>query len=143
MTRGGGKPRSKGMDQLDWLTKVVKNKASPDSSAIQSRVGSMTRADMRAPSSEGRGDWISLKDEVVLVNRMFPRPRINFEKASLLFDPEVWLTDITDRSQSSSSDHVDERSMGKRRSHGLHTYTLVLPSILSLRQRVSDIRDGA
>lgn len=84
MTRGGGKPRSKGMDQLDWLTKVVKNKASPDSSAIQSRVGSMTRADMRAPSSEGRGDWISLKDEVVLVNRMFPRPRINFEKVSRL-----------------------------------------------------------
>lgn len=80
MTRGGGKPRSKGMDQLDWLTKVVKNKASPDSSAMQSRVGSMTRAEARAPSSEGRGDWISLKDEVVLVNRMFPRPRINFEK---------------------------------------------------------------
>lgn len=80
MTRGGGKPRPKGMDQLDWLTKVVKNKASPDSSAMQSRVGSMTRNEMRAPSSEGKGDWISLKDEVVLVNRMFPRPRINFEK---------------------------------------------------------------
>jgi hypothetical protein len=86
MTRGGGKPRPKGMDQLDWLTKVVKNKASPDSSAMQSRVGSMTRAEIRAPSSEGRGDWISLKDEVVLVNRMFPRPRINFEKVNLIIE---------------------------------------------------------
>jgi hypothetical protein len=83
MTRGGGaKTKSKGMDQLEWLTKVVKNKASPDSSALQSRVGSLTRNDARAPSSEGRGDWMSLKDEVVLVNRMFPRPRINFEKVS-------------------------------------------------------------
>jgi WD40 repeat protein len=82
MTRGGAKARSKGMEQLDWLTKVVKNKASPDSSALQSRVGSLTRNDARAPSSEGRGDWISLKDEVVLVHRMFPRPRINFEKVA-------------------------------------------------------------
>jgi hypothetical protein len=72
------------MEQLDWLTKVVKSKASPDSSALQSRVGSLNRHDARAPSSEGKGDWISLKDEVVLVNRMFPRPRINFEKVSFL-----------------------------------------------------------
>jgi len=83
MTRGGAKTKSKGMEQLDWLTKVVKNKASPDSSALQSRVGSLNRHDARAPSSEGRGDWISLKDEVVLVHRMFPRPRINFEKVRL------------------------------------------------------------
>lgn len=82
MTRGGGKTKSKGMEQLDWLTKVVKSKSSPDSSALQSRVGSLNRHDARAPSSEGKGDWISLKDEVVLVNRMFPRPRINFEKVS-------------------------------------------------------------
>lgn len=81
MTRGGGK--SKAVDQLDWLSKVVNNKASPDSSVLHSRMGSVGRSESRAPSSEGRGgagEWISLKDEVVMVNKLFPRPRINFEK---------------------------------------------------------------
>lgn len=77
MTRGGG--RARGMDQLEWLTKVVKNKASPDSSVIPSRVGSESRHGSRGTSGE-RGDWMSLKDEVVLVNKLFPRPRVNFEK---------------------------------------------------------------
>lgn len=93
MTRGGGK--AVGMDQLDWLTKVVKNKASPDSSVQPSRMGSISRGASRSASREKRqsergvsvgfGDrdgWISLKDEVVHVNRLFPRPRINFEKVS-------------------------------------------------------------
>ncbi|ORY26858.1 hypothetical protein BCR39DRAFT_560289 [Naematelia encephala] len=80
MTRGGGKAR--GMDQLEWLTKVVKNKASPDSSALQSRIGSKSRTASRATSTD-RGDLMTLKDEVVEVNRTFPRPRINFEKIDL------------------------------------------------------------
>lgn len=82
MTRGGA-VRAKGMDQLEWLTKVVKNKASPDSSAIPSRIGSLTRAPSRGLSIERVGEeWISLKDEVVLVNKIFPRPKIKFEKVS-------------------------------------------------------------
>lgn len=93
MTRGRGKVT--GMDQLDWLTKVVKNKASPDSSVQPSRMGSISRAASRSVSRERRQSergvsvgfgerdgWISLKDEIVLVNRSFPRPRINFEKVS-------------------------------------------------------------
>lgn len=81
MTRGGG--RARGMDQLEWLTKVVKNKASPDSSAIASRVGSESR-DVSRGTSTDRGEWISLKDEVVEVNKLFPRPRVNFEKVCRL-----------------------------------------------------------
>jgi len=77
MTRGGG--RARGMDQLEWLTKVVKNKVSPDSSALPCRVGSASRHGSRGTSGE-RGEWINLKDEVVLVSKFFPRPRINFEK---------------------------------------------------------------
>lgn len=86
MTRGGG-VKAKGMDQLEWLTKVVKNKASPDSSHINSRAASRTRFGSRGTSGERRteserdkGEWISLKDEVVLVHKIFPRPKINFEK---------------------------------------------------------------
>jgi hypothetical protein len=86
MTRGGG--QTKAMDQLEWLSKVVKNKASPDSSTQQSRMGSVGRiGGSRASSSEGRGasgEWISLKDEVVMVNKLFPRPRINFEKVRVI-----------------------------------------------------------
>ena len=84
MTRGGGKTRA--VDQLEWLTKVVKNRAnskdSPDSSVMQSRSGSVARHGSRGESAEGKGDYISLKEEVLLVNRIFPRPRINFEKVS-------------------------------------------------------------
>nr|XP_031861917.1 uncharacterized protein CI109_002747 [Kwoniella shandongensis]KAA5528989.1 hypothetical protein CI109_002747 [Kwoniella shandongensis] len=81
MTRGGNKVR--GIEQLDWLTKVVKNAPSPESSSVPSRIGSVSRTRSRPPSVEGRIDWISLKDEVVLLNKMFPRPRINFEKIDL------------------------------------------------------------
>lgn len=116
MTRGGGK--AVGMDQLDWLTKVVKNKASPDTSAQPSRMGSVSRAPSRAraPSrslsrerrrdmSVGFGEkdgWISLKDEIVLVNGLFPRPKINFEKvchqcswAAMIQELNLRLTYIT------------------------------------------------
>ena len=85
MTRGGG-TKTKGMDQLEWLTKVVKNpkdRASPDSSSVPSRAVSMTRMGSRGTSADGKvdkGEFISLKDEVVLVNKIFPRPRINFER---------------------------------------------------------------
>lgn len=92
MTRGGRQAKG-GMDQLDWLSKVVKNTASPDSSTQPSRMGSVgrtgtgTESVSRAPSTEGRtaaGEWLSLKDEVVMVNKLFPRPRINFEKVRLV-----------------------------------------------------------
>lgn len=99
MTRGGG--RAVGMDQLDWLTKVVKNKGSPDNSAQPSRMGSVSRPTSRSVSRErkradrgvsvGFGEregWISLKDEIVLVNRLFPRPRISFEKVSKAADDQ-------------------------------------------------------
>ncbi|WWC59175.1 uncharacterized protein I303_101724 [Kwoniella dejecticola CBS 10117] len=85
MTRGGNK--AKGMDQLEWLTKVVKTAPSPDASTVPSRIGSMSRAPSRSrgPSVEGtRNDWISLKDELVLLNKLFPRPKINFEKIDLV-----------------------------------------------------------
>ncbi|WVQ84028.1 hypothetical protein IAT38_006173 [Cryptococcus sp. DSM 104549] len=86
MTRGGNTHRHKGMDQLDWLTKVVKNAPSPESSGLQSRMGSLSRTrgpGSRAGSVEGRQEWVSLKDEVVQVSRMYPRPKINFEKIDL------------------------------------------------------------
>ena len=85
MTRGGG--RARGMDQLEWLTKVVKNTASSESSAVPSRVGSVSRQGSRGPSGDrvNRGEWMSLKDEVISVNKLFPRPRINFEKVSDTF----------------------------------------------------------
>ena len=82
MTRGNGQ-RSKGMDQLEWLTKVTRNKASPDSSTIPSRVGSMSRTASRGTSAERigeKGEFLTLKDEVVLVNKIFPKPKIKFEK---------------------------------------------------------------
>ena len=82
MTRGGA-VRAKGMDQLEWLTKVVRNKASPTSSSLPSRMGSLSRTVSRGTSADRLGEkdgWISLKDEVVLVNKIFPRPKIKFEK---------------------------------------------------------------
>ena len=85
MTRGGGQ-RAKGMDQLEWLTKVTRNKASPDSSTIPSRVGSMSRTASRGTSADRigeKGEWLSLKDEVVLVNKIFPKPKIKFEKVRM------------------------------------------------------------
>ncbi|WVW78757.1 hypothetical protein I302_100718 [Kwoniella bestiolae CBS 10118] len=83
MTRGGNKVR--GMDQLEWLTKVVKTAPSPDASTIPSRVGSVSRnpSRSRGQSVEGRNEWITLKDELVLLNKLFPRPKINFEKIDL------------------------------------------------------------
>ena len=78
MTRGGGKQR--GMDQLEWLTKVVKNRPSPDSSLMQSRIGSLSRPDSRGPSAEGKSDYISLKDEVVMVSKVYSKQKVNFEK---------------------------------------------------------------
>ena len=82
MTRGGGHHR--GMDQLDWLTKVVKHKSplSPESSIVFSRMGSMSRPGSRATSADDKAEWMSLRDELVLVNQTFPRPRVNFEKVS-------------------------------------------------------------
>nr|ACZ81474.1 CND01460 [Kwoniella heveanensis] len=81
MTRGGNK--AKGMDQLEWLTKVVKNAPSPDSSGVPSRAVSRAPSRARGQSVEDKTEWMSLKDEVVMVNKMFPRPRINFEKIDL------------------------------------------------------------
>ncbi|RXK42257.1 hypothetical protein M231_00617 [Tremella mesenterica] len=81
MTRGGGKVR--GMDQLEWLTKVVENKASPESSMLQSRLGSLSRPVSRPQSTEGKFDWMSLKDEVIMVSKLFSRQKINFEKIDL------------------------------------------------------------
>jgi hypothetical protein len=101
MTRGGGK--LKAMDQLEWLTKVVKNE-SPDSSVLLSR-GSMSRS--RGGSMERKGEWLSLKDEVVKVNKTFPRPLVNFEKVG---DVETPLT--VDRPHSSTAHHHTTRSMG-------------------------------
>ncbi|WVR04414.1 hypothetical protein IAU60_001416 [Kwoniella sp. DSM 27419] len=81
MTRGGAKTR--GMDQLEWLTKVVKTVSSPETSVSASRAASRNPSNGRGHSVEGKTDWMSLKDEVVMVNKMFPRPRINFEKIDL------------------------------------------------------------
>ncbi|KAK4688931.1 SEA/GATOR complex protein SEA3/WDR59, partial [Tremellales sp. Uapishka_1] len=81
MTRGGG-TKVKGVDQLEWLTKVVKNRPSSESSLTASRMGSESRHDSRTASMD-RGEKMSLKDEVVLVNKMFPKPKINFEKIDL------------------------------------------------------------
>lgn len=90
MTRGGNKVRR--MDQLEWLTKVVKNAPSPESSSVwSSRMASVSRTrraasrgasrlGSRSESAEGTQEWKSLKDEVVAVSRMYPRPKINFEK---------------------------------------------------------------
>lgn len=99
MTRGGA-VRAKGMDQLEWLTKVVRNKASPDPSTQPSRKGSMSRPVSRGASVDRSGiqdEWISLKDELVMVNKIFPKPRIKFEKVSLAFKVEL----ISDRPASS------------------------------------------
>lgn len=95
MTRGGNKVRR--MDQLEWLTKVVKNAPSPDSSSLlSSRMTSVSRTrrppasraasqlGSRSESAEGTQEWKSLKDEVVAVSRMYPRPKINFEKVNRL-----------------------------------------------------------
>ncbi|OCF59100.1 vacuolar membrane protein [Kwoniella mangroviensis CBS 10435] len=84
MTRGGNKVR--GMDQLEWLTKVVKTAPSPEASTVPSRIGSVSRnpSRSRGQSVEGtRTEWITLKDELVLLNKLFPRPKINFEKIDL------------------------------------------------------------
>ncbi|WVF70087.1 hypothetical protein IAT40_004874 [Kwoniella sp. CBS 6097] len=81
MTRGGNK--AKGMDQLEWLTKVVKNAPSPDSSGVPSRAVSRAPSRARGQSVEGKTDLTSLKDEVVMVNKIFNRTRINFEKIDL------------------------------------------------------------
>ena len=99
MTRGGGK--TKVVDQLDWLTKVIKNKASPDVSTWPSRMGSVSARGSRSGSrdrmrgvSQGPGfertgtidtsatggEAMSLKDEIVVVNQLFPRPKVRFEK---------------------------------------------------------------
>jgi hypothetical protein len=77
MTRGTGKP--KGMDQLEWLSKVIKNRAMSDTSGLQSRMGSESRHGSRGTSGE-REERMSLEDEVRQVNTEFPRPKINFEK---------------------------------------------------------------
>lgn len=92
MTRGGNKVRR--MDQLEWLTKVVKNAPSPESSLMSSRIASVSRTrrpasraasrlDSRSASAEDRQEWKNLKDEVVAVSRIYPRPKINFEKIDL------------------------------------------------------------
>ena len=91
MTRGGG--RARGMDQLEWLTKVVHNKAFAEASAIQSRVGSVSRHGSQG-TSDDRSEWMTLKDEVVLVNKLFPRPRIHFEKVCIPWPcGELTITD--------------------------------------------------
>ncbi|ODN75389.1 hypothetical protein L202_06547, partial [Cryptococcus amylolentus CBS 6039] len=91
MTRGGNKVR--GMDQLEWLTKVVKNAPSPEQSLTSSRMPSRSRpppgsrpgsrARSRSASMGGRKEWKSLKDELVSVSKAYPRPKINFEKIDL------------------------------------------------------------
>ncbi|WVQ76797.1 hypothetical protein IAR50_006471 [Cryptococcus sp. DSM 104548] len=91
MTRGGTKVR--GMDQLEWLTKVVKNAPSPEQSLVPSRMPSRSRAPpgsrpgsrarSRSPSVGARKEWKSLKDELVSVSNAYPRPKINFEKIDL------------------------------------------------------------
>ncbi|TYJ52693.1 hypothetical protein B9479_006699 [Cryptococcus floricola] len=76
MTRGGNKIR--GMDQLEWLTKVVKNAPSPEQSLVSSRMPSRSRpppgsrpgsrARSRSASVGGRKEWKSLKDELVSID---------------------------------------------------------------------------
>ncbi|KIS02247.1 vacuolar membrane protein [Cryptococcus deuterogattii 2001/935-1] len=78
MTRGGNKVRR--MDQLEWLTKVVKNAPSPESSSVwSSRMASVSRTrravsrgasrlGSRSESAEGTQEWKSLKDEVVAID---------------------------------------------------------------------------
>jgi hypothetical protein len=99
MTRGGKKVKV--VDQLDWLTKVIKNKASPEASAWQSRIGSVSARGSRSGSRERMrgvsqgpgldrsatigssvtgGESMSLKDEIVIVNQLFPRPKVRFAK---------------------------------------------------------------
>ena len=81
MTRGGG--RARGMDQLEWLTKVVHNKAFTEASGNPSRSGSVSRHGSQGTSGD-RSEWMTLKDEVVLVNKLYPRPRIHFEKVRVM-----------------------------------------------------------
>jgi WD40 repeat protein len=140
MTRGGAK--TKGVDQLEWLTKVVKNQPSPDSSAAQSRMQSLSRKDSRSTSTGRTGEWMSLKDEVVLVNRLFPRPKINFDKASRR-SANLWramaVTDLsTDRLAPPQAHHLDERSLGERQSNGIHADPLEFPAKLPILFRSSD-----
>ncbi|WVO15839.1 hypothetical protein L204_103501 [Cryptococcus depauperatus] len=95
MTRGGN--RIRGMGQLEWLTKVVKNVPERELSPLLSRVASMSRMSgsqlaesetnrfrSNSASPIGRSEWKSLKDEVVTVNKIYPRPKINFEKVDLV-----------------------------------------------------------
>ena len=116
MTRGGGKVKV--VDQLDWLTKVIKNKASPEASAWQSRIGSVsakgsrsgsrdrTRGISQGPgfdrtgtigSSMTGGETMSLKDEIVIVNQLFPRPKVKFAKVSTS-QPKLAATRLMTRS---------------------------------------------
>lgn len=142
MTRGGG-ARSKGMDQLEWLTKVVRTKGSPDTSAIQSRIGSISRAPSRGPSMDRFGEkeqWISLKDEVVQVNKIFPRPKIKFEKVSPAHRVH-WLTSDRPTPSQGHSDH--EWTLGQRRSSGFYSYSLVFPRSVPLRSGDPYIRARA
>lgn len=123
MTRGGGQTGKNEIDQIDWLTKVVKTgrglpnsegstgppsrapsvgaedfvKPSGSRSRSRSRLAhdairplsfnrapSMTRMGSAndTTSSSGAPEAMDLKHEVLLVRKMFPKSKVNFEKVS-------------------------------------------------------------
>ncbi|TXT06124.1 hypothetical protein VHUM_03597 [Vanrija humicola] len=110
MTRGGG--TQKAVDQIEWLTKVVKtgNNSVQTSPEIETRShdsgersNSRPRTPGESPSlralsltrtpsqrrrrsldfSAAGQELIPLKDEIVLVHKMFPKSKVNFEKIDI------------------------------------------------------------
>ncbi|GMK56439.1 hypothetical protein CspeluHIS016_0302790 [Cutaneotrichosporon spelunceum] len=116
MTRGGGQARK--MDQLEWLTKVVRTDThatkadsikaesttgsrTPDVSdrdSLGSRSRSLTKREPLRPLStstrtpsrvrgermEGKEEFMSLKEEVLLAHKRFPKSKVNFERLDLI-----------------------------------------------------------
>ncbi|KLT46027.1 hypothetical protein CC85DRAFT_91267 [Cutaneotrichosporon oleaginosum] len=109
MTRGGGQARK--IDQLEWLTKVVRTDdhatktdsttgsrtpsvSERDSSSSRSR--SLTKRERMRPLSAStrtpsrvrgekleREELMSLKEEVLLAHKRFPKSKVNFERLDL------------------------------------------------------------
>lgn len=107
MTRGGSK-RTRELDQLEWLARVVKigpgqsdstpgtrTPSNSDSSRSRSRSQSVTSRPLassgRTPSrvrasldSESTSpELMPLKDEVLLIHKRFPKSKVNYEKFDL------------------------------------------------------------
>ncbi|BEJ13327.1 hypothetical protein CspHIS471_0305010 [Cutaneotrichosporon sp. HIS471] len=115
MTRGGGQARK--MDQLEWLTKVVRTEdhatkaesttgirtpAVGDGASGRGSSGSRSRSlskreplrplssststpsRVRGERIEGKEELMSLKEEVLLAHKRFPKSKVNFERLDLI-----------------------------------------------------------